>query len=160
MAQKKEYIPWENLLAVTTAIMAVLAAIASLHAGTNTSLILVEKNNANLYQNQANKEWNTYLAQEISSLHENAGVANIKLQLQAQEELQLKTAGLEAKVTSTTNKAQTYFEKTSNLSNAGTFLDMGIALSAMSILIKRKSFWIFSIILAGVGIYFLAIGLL
>ena len=158
MAQNKNNIPLENLVAVTTAIMAVLAAIASLHAGTNNSLILVEKNNANLYQNQANKEWNTYLAKEVVSVHKNASPSNIESQTQTQEELQRKNAELENKVTSSTIKAQDYFEKTSNLSNAGTFLEIGIALSAMSVLLKKKSFWVFSLFLAAIGVYFLVVG--
>ena len=77
MAQTREYIHWHHYVAVTTAIIAVLAAVASFRSSTDSSLMLLEKNNANLYQNQANKEWNTYLAQEISSLHENTSAGNV-----------------------------------------------------------------------------------
>lgn len=157
MTQNKDII-WDKYVAVSTATIAVLAAITTLHAGTNVSLMLLQKNNANLYQNQANKEWNTYLAQEIASLHENASAGNINTQIKAQQDLRSKTNELESKVTDATNKAQVYFERNSNLSTAGTFLETAIALSAMSILIKKKNFWIFSLFLAVIGIYFLTLG--
>ena len=112
MAQTKEYFHWHNYVAITTAIIAVLAAIASFRSSTDASLMLLEKNNANLYQNQANKEWNTYLAQEISSLLGNSNAANVKMQVQAQQDLQNKTNDLENKVTQASNKAQAYFDKT------------------------------------------------
>jgi hypothetical protein len=158
MAQQKQAVPFEDYVAVTTAIFAVLAAIASLHSGTNASLMILEKNNANLYQNQANKEWNTYLAQEIVSVHDNAGAGSVAIQRQAQETLQHTTNGLQEKVSQASDKAQYYFEKNGNLSTAGTFLEIAIAISAMSILIKKKSFWIFSLLLGSVGIYFFALG--
>ena len=160
MAQGRESLSWNNYVAVSTAIIAVLAAIASLQAGTNVSLMLLEKNNANLYQNQANKQWNTYLAQEIVSLSENTSITNIQIQKQAQQALQRKTDDLENKVMDATQKAQIYFQRNSNLSTAGTFLDIAIALSAMSTLIKKKYFWIFSLLLAAAGIYFLTLGLI
>jgi hypothetical protein len=158
MAQSKQQNTWDNYVAVTTAIIAVLAAITTLHAGANSSLMLLEKNNANLYQNQANKAWNTYLAQEISSLHENTSEANIIAQVQAQQALQNKTNILEDKVTNATNNAQVYFDKNGNLATAGTFLEVAIALSAMSVLIRKKYFWIFSLLIAAIGIYFLILG--
>lgn len=160
MAQNKEHARWYDYVAITTAIIAVLAAIASFRSSTDVSLMLLEKNNANLYQNQANKQWNTYLAQEITSYQQNSSAANVKIQMQAQQALQRKTDELENKVTEASNKAQTYFEKNSNLSTAGTFLEVAIALSAMSVLIKKKYFWVFSLLIAGVGVYFLAIGFL
>ena len=154
MANKTTTTSWIDLVAVTTAIIAVLATIASFQVGADTSVMLLEKNNATLYQNQANKEWNTYLAQEITSLHEDTSLKNLETQKQAQEELQQNTALLEKKVTTATDKAQVYFEKTSKLSIAGIFLQGAIALSAMSVLLKKKYLWIFSLLIAGVGVYF------
>ncbi len=154
MANTKTDNFWIDLVAVTTAFIAVLATIASFRVGADTSVMLLEKNNATLYQNQANKEWNTYLALEITSLHEDTSLQNLEMQKQAQEELRQNTALLEEKVTTATDKAQVYFEKTSNLSIAGIFLQGAIALSAMSVLLKKKYLWIFSLIVAGVGGYF------
>ena len=157
MVQNKEII-WDKYVAVTTAIIAVLAAIATLQAGANVSEMLLQKNNANLYQNQANKEWNTYLAQELVSLHENTSAGNIQAQKQAQLDLQDKTNALESKVSMATEKAQFYSARSNDLAVAGTLLDIAIALSAMSVLIRKKSFWLFSLLLAGVGVYFLTLG--
>lgn len=160
MAQTKEGIYWHQYVAVSTALIAVLAAIASFRSGTDASLMLLSKNSANLYQNQANKEWNTYLAQEILSLHQDTSRASIETQKQEKIDLQQRTGELEKKVTMASDKAQLYFEKNSKLTTAGTFLEIAIALSAMSILIKKRYFWIFSLFLAAIGIYFLILGLI
>ena len=154
MTQTKESIHWHRYVAISTAFIAVLAAIASFRSSTDASLMLLEKNNANLYQNQANKAWNSYLADNITS-HVLKTPSNSEEQMSFQNQ----ATELENKVTQATNKSQSYFEKNSNLTTAGTFLEIAIALSAMSTLIKKKYFWIFSLLLAGIGIYFLAIGL-
>ena len=137
---------WHYYIAASSVIIAVLAAISSFQSATYSSLILVEKNNSILYQNQANKEWNHYLADYI--LNKNTG------------EFQQKAEGLEEKSKTADQKSEEYFEKTSHLANAGTFFEIVIALSSISLLMERKLLWQLSLILALVGIYFLATGLL
>ena len=154
MAQK-EHIDWHTYVAFTTGLIAVLAAIASFQASGFSSQMLEEKNNAILLQSKANKEWNHYLAADITN-HILKTFANNQEQMTFQN----KALDLENQVIETTSKSNTYFKKNSSLSTAGTFFEIAIALSSMSILVKRKSFWIFSFLLAGIGIYFLRVGFL
>ncbi len=155
MAQRKEHIPWHNYVAITTAVIAVLAAIASFQASGNSSLMLEEKNNSILFQSKANKEWNNYLADDITRHIHNVSTIN-----QEQKDFQTKAESLESQRDQASNKFQTYFEKNSNFVTAGTFLEIAIALSAMSTIIKQRELWIFSLLIAGVGVYFLAIALI
>ncbi len=137
---------WYTYLAASNVIIAVLAGIASFQSSSYSSFTLIEKNNSILYQNQANKEWNHYLAGEINN--------------QADKTFQIKAEELEKRVESASNKSDIYFKKTSNLSMAGTMLEIVIALSSVAVLVRKKIFWYFALVLAGAGIYFLIIGLL
>ena len=137
---------WHYYIAASSVVIAILAAIASFQSSTYSSLLLVEKNNSILYQNQANKEWNRYLADYI--LNKNA------------TEFQQKAEGLEEKSKTADKKSEQYFQKTGHLANGGTFFEIAIALSSISLLLERKLLWQLSLILALVGIYFLATGLL
>ncbi len=154
MAQKQTP-PLHHSIAVTTAIIAVLAAIASFQASSNSSLMLEEKNNSILFQNKANKQWNNYLADDITR-----HIRNVSTISQEQKDFQMKAESLESQRDQASNKFQTYFEKNSNFVTAGTFLEIAIALSAMSTIIKQRELWIFSLLIAGVGVYFLAIALI
>ena len=145
MAQN--YIPnWYSYLAISNVIIAVLVGISSFQSNTFSSNILVEKNNSILYQNQANKEWNHYLAGEINN--------------RADKSFQIKAEELEKQVASANKQSDIYFQKTGDLSLAGTLLEIAIALSAVSILVRKQFFWYFAMALSCVGIYFLALGLL
>ena len=155
MSQDKDGPSWHKYVAVSTAIISVLAAVASLQASSYSSLMLREKNNSILFQNKANKEWNGYFAIDI--------VRQIKSKKSAaskeQQEFQKRAEVFEGQAASDTDKFQAYFERNSNLVMAGTLLEIAIALSAMSLIIKQKLFWGASILLACVGLYFLFIGL-
>ena len=147
---------WHMYVAVTTAIVSVLAAIASLQASSYSSLMLREKNNSILFQSQANKEWNNFLALDITRR------IQLKFPVISQEQMvfQKKAETLETQAAETTNKFQAYFEKNSRLVTAGTFLEIAIAISAMSILVKQKVIWLFSLLVVFVGAYFLILGFL
>ena len=155
MEQKHENFNFHSYVAVSTAIIAVLAAVASFQASSNSSLMLDEKNNSILFQNKANKEWNNYLAEDINRREKN--ISQISLE---QKGFRDKAEAFESQVTDASNKFQKYFQKNSHFVTAGTFLEIAIALSAMSTLINRRVFWIFSLVIAGVGVYFLAVALI
>ena len=137
---------WHYYMAASSVIIAVLAAISSFQSATYSSLLLVEKNNSILYQNQANKQWNHSLASDI--LKENG------------ESFKQKAEELEKKSQQVNLKSEEYFEKTGHLANAGTFFEIAIALSSISLLLEHKLLWQLALFLSLVGIYFLAIGLL
>ena len=154
MEQKHENFNFHSFVAVSTAIIAVLAAIASFQASSNSSQMLNEKNNSILFQNKANKEWNNYLAVDIRRQ-----IQNIPSISREQEDFKNKANALEDQAAQASDKFQRHFEKNSHFVTAGTFLEIAIALSAMSTLIKRRAFWIFALAIAGIGIYFLVVAL-
>ena len=156
MAKTDNNLSWHIYVAATSGLMAVLAAVASFQASGFSSLMLQEKNNSILYQNKANKEWNNYLALDITRqvLHKGSEISSEQMDFKNQAD-KLEGQGIEA-----TDKFQKHFEQNSNMVTAGTFLEAAIALASMSILVSRKSVWFISLILAGIGGYFLLIGLI
>jgi hypothetical protein len=56
---------WLRYLALSTALIAVIAALSSLQSGTYANQSLLEKNNAILAQSQASDQWNFYQAKGI-----------------------------------------------------------------------------------------------
>ena len=152
MEEKHENINWHTYVAVSTAIIAVLAAISSFQASSNSSLMLDEKNNSILFQNKANKQWNNYLAIDIRRQ-----IQNIPSISQEQKNFKDKAETFEDQSAQASDKFQKHFEKNSHFVTAGTFLEIAIALSAMSTLLKHRAFWIFSLAIAGIGGYFLMV---
>ena len=150
MAHSKTDWNWEKLVALSTAIIATLAAITSFQASSNSSLMLDEKNNSILFQSKANKEWNNYLAADITRriLQKSAPIT------QEQKAFQEKAAVFENQALQATSKFEIHFQKNSHFVTAGTFLEIAIALSAMSTLVKQRIFWFFSLCIAGIGVYF------
>ena len=137
---------WHYYVAASSVIIAVLAAISSFQSSTYSSLLLIEKNNSILYQNQANKEWNHQLASNI--LNKNG------------EEFAQKAEALERKSKTAGLKSEEYFQNSGYLANAGTFFEIAIALSSISLLLGRKLLWLIGLGLSTFGIYFLITGLL
>ena len=156
MAKKDDDLRWHIYVAATSGLMAVLAAIASFQASGFSSLMLQEKNDSILYQNKANKQWNNYLALDITRqvLRKDSAISPQQMDFKKQAD-ELENQGTEA-----TSKFQKHFDQNSHMVTAGTFLEAAIALASMSILVKRKSVWLVSLALAGVGGYFLLIGLI
>ncbi|MBI3619689.1 DUF4337 family protein [Candidatus Roizmanbacteria bacterium] len=155
MAQKNSFFEWQNSIAITTAIVAVLAATASFRASSTSSSLLLEKNNANNYQSKANKEWNTYLANDITG----RALKHPPDQF-IQQTLKTKVEELERQADKATVKANAYFENNTHLTTAGTFFEIAIALLAMATLVKKKMVWLFSLALAAAGLYFLLSGVI
>ncbi len=155
MEQKNWFFHWQNFIAITTAIIAVLAAITSFRTSSTSSSLLLEKNNSNYYQSKANKQWNNYLANDITDR---------ALKQQSNQSLQqsLKDSAekLEQQAEESTTKANAYFQKNTNLTTAGTFFEIAIALLAVATLVKKKVLWACSLLLALGGVYFLLFGVL
>ena len=151
---KTDDLRWHLYVAATSGLMAVLAAISSLQASGFSSQMLQEKNNSILYQSKANKEWNNFLALDITRQ-----VSHKEVSLQ-QMDFKKRADELEAQGAQATDKFQKHFEQNTHMVTAGTFLEAAIALASMSILVKRRSVWLGSLVLAAIGGYFLLIGLI
>ncbi len=159
---------WNRYLALTTAVIAVLAAIASLLSGNYANEALIKKNDAVLFQNKASDQWNFYQAKGIKknlaqSVFEQSG--NQKQADEAtrygkeQNQIQKDATGFEKKVEESNKESEAFLHRHHDLAISVTFFQIAIALSAIGALLRRKSFWYLSIGLSIIGIFFLILGI-
>ncbi len=153
MAQKDTVQSWDKQIAILTAIVAVLAAITSLQVSSTTSLILLEKNNANNLQARANKQWNSYLALDITKNIRGTSSGDAQ-----QESIKKVAENLELQASEATEKAEIQLKRSGDFTTAGTLFEISIALLAMTTLIRKKMIWFFSLGLTFVGLCFFFLG--
>ena len=139
---------WSVYAAVSTALMAVFAAISGLLAGHYSNEALIE-------QIKASDQWSYYQAKgikaEIKALQSKEGMADAAaIAKYKTEQEEIKKAAEEAE-----KESGFHLKKHIFLSQAVTFFQIAIAISAISILTKKKSLWIGSILisLAGMGFF-------
>jgi hypothetical protein len=154
---------WILGVALSTAFMAVLAAVAGLLAGHHA-------NEAMIARVEASDQWNYYQAKtlkiEISAntdkiLHTinpaTAGVADnsadIARRTKEKEDIQKKAEDFE-------KESEAHLSKHVPLATAVTAFQIAIAISAIAILTKRKKLWFAGLVLTLGGIYFLILGIL
>jgi len=145
---------WISWVALTTAILAVLAAIAGLLSGQHA-------NEAMMNQIEASDQWNYYQAKSIK-----ASVLDAKMSLagapnesdkskrdryeQEQEEIK---SGAEHKEAA----AKLNFHKHEVFARGVTMFQIAIAIAAISALTRKPKFWIVSLLFGLVGCAFLVV---
>ena len=159
-AEHSEGKKWVMGVALSSAIIAALAAVASLMAGHHV-------NEALIAQLEASDQWALYQAKGIK-----AGVLSDKLEVLAalgkpappsdkspekyaeeQKEIQDKAKELE-------NERHEHLDHHVKLATAVTMFQICIAVSAISVLTQKRTFWWVSLVFGGIGVYFLLVGLL
>jgi uncharacterized protein DUF4337 len=160
---------WTRYLAITTALIAVLAAVASLVAGNYANDAVLDKNEAVLAQAKASDQYNYYQAKGIKKNLAEYSFDQTKdparqtdVTKYGQEQVDIKkVADDDTKQVEEHNAAaEAHLEQHHHAALGVTFFQIAIALSAMSALLRRKSFWGLSVILAVAGSVFLGQGLL
>lgn len=159
---KEEKGRWVTLVALSTAFIAVLAAIAGLLGGH-------EANESMLDQIKASDQWAFYQSKGVKS-----EITSSTLQILAAIPNKTESAKLESKLNRYEKekddikvKAEN-FEKSSEvhlnkhlpLSKAVTIFQIAIALSAISIITQKKFLWYIALFLMLGGSYFLSLGIL
>jgi hypothetical protein len=145
---------WISWVALSTAILAVLAAIAGLLSGQHV-------NEAMMNQIEASDQWNYYQAKSIK-----ASVLDAKMSLagapnesdrakydryeKEQEEIKSEAEHKEA-------AAKSNFHKHEVFARGVTMFQIGIAIAAISALTRKRKFWIVSLLFGGVGCVFLVL---
>lgn len=162
-----EKVSWVRYLTLSTVIIAVIAAIASLMSGTYSNEAVLEKNNAVLLQNKASDQWSYYQAKGIKkniadTFHEEFGGDSFKTQSTQygteQVDIKKQAEDLQKQVEEANKSSEHSLEKHHKTAYSVTFFQIAIALSALSSLMKRKSFFVISLLFAFVGIMYLSIG--
>ena len=149
--------PWISWVALSTAILAVLAAIAGLLSG-------MHANEAMMSQIQASDQWGYYQAKSIkaavleakTTLAEAASEKDKEKAAQYQEqqaEIKLEAEHKEAEATSNFHKHEVF-------ARGVTMFQIAIAIAAISALTKKRRYWFVSLGFGVVGGVFLGLGLI
>jgi hypothetical protein len=151
---------WISWVALSSAIIAALAAVASLLAGAHA-------NEAMIHQMQASDQWNYYQAKGVK-----ANVLASKIELLTAlgktpdpkdqgkvAEYKKEQESIKEEAEEKTRGSEEHLEDHETLARAVTLFQVAIALGAVSALTKRRRYWIVSVIAAVIGAIFLAGGL-
>ncbi len=150
---------WVLGVALSSAIFAALAAVASLQAGHHVNEALIS-------QLQASDQWALYQAKGIK-----AGVLSDKLEVLAAlgkpappgDKSPEKYAGEQTEIQDEARKLETeraeHLAHHVKLATAVTMFQICIAVSAISVLTGRRAFWWVSLVFGGLGVCYLLIGI-
>jgi len=146
---------WISWVALSTAILAVLAAIAGLLSGSHA-------NEAMMKQIESSDQWAFYQAKGIK-----AAVLDVKMSVtgsmsdadrekaakyfEEQSEIQKEARAKEG-------EAKTNFHQHEVFARGVTLFQIAIAIAAISALTKRRRYWLVSLIIGATGCVFLALG--
>jgi hypothetical protein len=149
--EKQEEKKGSMYIAISTALMAVFAALASLVAGHHSDEAVIE-------QIKSSDHWAFYQAKgikaEILTLAEKPGTDTVVARYKKEQ------ADLMAKATEAQEASEEHLKRHSVLARAVTMFQISIAISAIAILTRRKQLWWVSIFVSGIGLWFFASGLI
>jgi hypothetical protein len=156
-ASKEKWISW---VALSTAFLAAVAAVASLLAGHYS-------NEAMLMQIRASDQWGYFQAKGIKAailetkrelLKTTNPTANSQdFEKSAQYEKEREEIKKRAEIFE--EESEAHLRKHSTLARAVTLFQIAISVSAIAVLMRQKRFWIVSLVFGLIGIWFLIQGL-
>ncbi len=159
---------WVRFLSISTAIIAVLAATATLLSGNYANEALLLKNDAILSQTRASDQWSYYQAKGIkrevaaefqSQKPDPARAARIQ-QLDAQQKtIEAKAHDDERQSEEQNKESERDLEHHHKLATGVTLFQIAIALSAIAALLRQKWVWFLSLAGAAAGLVYLVMGL-
>jgi len=144
---------WSMYVAISTALIAVLAAISALLAGHHSDEAVIE-------QIKASDQWAYYQAKGIKAEIMTFAISEGKGDQSKLDKYKSEQTDISEKATEHENESALHAEKHKELSKAVTFFQIAIAISAIAILTRRKQLWYISLLLALGGIGFFIMGLL
>ena len=144
---------WISWVALSTAILAVLAAIASLLSGEHA-------NEAMMSQIEAADQWSYYQSKSIKVAVLDAkaafsgaeGAEQSKRTRYAEEQEQIKSEAEQKQAA-----AKSFFHKHEVFARGVTMFQIAIAIAAISALTRKRSFWVVSLVFGAFGCAFLVL---
>jgi Domain of unknown function (DUF4337) len=146
---------WISWVALSTAILAVLAAISGLLSGKHA-------NEAMMSQIQASDQWSYYQAKSIK-----ASVLDAKMTLtdsatekdkEKAAKYQEEQAEIKQEAEHKEAEARSNFHKHEIFARGVTMSQIAIAIAAISALTRRRPFWVVSLVFGAIGFVFLVLG--
>lgn len=173
--EEKHRAPWLQWLALSTALFAVLAAIASLVSGQLANEALLQMNESTLKQAQASDAWTYYQAKGIKQITREAEADMLAASHAAddavaksrdesaryqseQEQIKEEAEKLEREQKELQEKSGRDLQRHHTFAYAVTVLQVAIGLSAIAALIERRSIWLFALACGSGGIAFFIAG--
>ncbi|MBI3593553.1 MAG: DUF4337 domain-containing protein [Nitrospirae bacterium] len=168
---EEKKIAWIKYVALTTALIAVLAAIATMESNFHTNEALLSKNSSILSQARASDQWAYYQAKGIkgiiydsqkdllhdlkkdSSLLVNYG-EKVKKYKDEQSEIKLKAEELEKQAEENSRKSSENMEHHHGFALSEVMFQVAIALSSVAAMTRRKELWLLGIGLSTVGLFY------
>lgn len=162
-------------ISLTTALLAAIAAVASLRAGDTVNEALALKTDATRLQGQASDQWAFYQAKGIKGAVAHATAAtwqaagkpvppavdSIAARYDAeQREIQAKARELEQERDAKEHEAALLLSRHHHFASAVAFFQVSIALSAVAALTRIRLVWYGSLLLGAAGLVFFVIPLL
>jgi hypothetical protein len=159
-------------IAVTTAVLAVLAAIASLQAGTTINTALFLKTEAVRLQSEASDQWAYYQAKGVKAAVQEAAReswlaagkeppaeldANVKRYGEEQAEIQGKARDLERERDQNLKESDHLLHQHHGFAKAVTLFQISIALGAVAALTRMRVVWCGSLAAGAAGMVFAAL---
>jgi hypothetical protein len=166
---EKEGGPFLKQIALTTAILAVLAALASLQAGATVNMALALKTEAVQLQSQASDQWAYYQAKGIKAAVQEASRASwlaigkepphqyaekVKRYGEEQTEISKKAGEKERERDEKLRESEHLLHKHHGFANAVALFQVSIALGAVAALTRSRLVWFGSMLTGGAGIIF------
>ena len=157
-----EHDPFISLVSVTIAVLAVITAITGSVEVTESNGAVVSSSRAVLAQDQATDSWNAYQAASIKKhLYDLAAGAqpargpDLRKQsgkyLADQDRYQTQAKAAEEKRTAALEESEGHEHRHHRLTLAATLLQIGIAISTVAIITRRRPFWLGALGLGGLG---------
>ena len=156
---KKESPSWTRYLSLSTAIIAVFAAVASLESGSNSNEAILAKSEAMLDQSQASDQWALFEAKSIKATLTEADKPRSETYRKDGEAIQGEARKLEDKVKEDNEDSEHLMEKHHRFAISVTLLQIAIALSAIAALTRRKPLWFVGLAVSAGGVAMFAAGL-
>ncbi len=172
-SREEKKFAWIKYVALTTALIAVLAAIATLQSNIHTNEALLSKNSSILSQARASDQWAYYQAKGIKGivyesqnellqeLKTKSGLTQkyeekVKKYKEEQAEIKARAEALEKQAEENSKKSAENMEHHHGFALSEVLFQVAIALSSVAAMTRRKELWFLGLVLSGIGfIYFL-----
>ncbi len=158
-AREREKQPgWLRYLSLSTAIIAVFAAVASLESGSYSNEAILAKSEAMLDQSRASDQWAFFQAKSVKAV-----LAEAKPDQAAQLEregaaIKKEAERLEAAVADDNERSESLLEHHHKFAIAVTLLQIAIALSAIAALTRKRPLWFVGLAVSAAGVAMFATG--
>jgi hypothetical protein len=172
-SREERQLAWIKYVALTTALIAVLAAIATLQSNIHTNEALLSKNSSILSQARASDQWAYYQAKGIKGIvyesqnemlqefKKGSGLTQkneekVKKYKEEQAEIKARAEELEKQAEENSKRSAENMEHHHGFALSEVLFQVAIALSSVAAMTKRKELWFLGLVLSGIGfMYFL-----